>query len=87
MALAHIPISPDPISETKAVLGKMLFEQLERMDPSYDGRSWDDLDGGEQDIYIHAVVSVVRFGEEKISELLAYDDEVSRRNRIVCGRT
>ena len=34
MALAHIPISPDPISETKAVLGKMLFEQLERMDPS-----------------------------------------------------
>ena len=87
MIPTYIPAYTDHMNGTKTELGKILFDQLERMDPSYVHRSWDDLDGGEQYIYIHAIVSVIRFGEERILELLASDNEVSRRRYVACWRT
>jgi len=60
-------------------LGRLLYYHLERLDPSYKERAWDDLPGGEQDVYIGAVRDAILFGEEHVLLLLSDDGAVSGR--------
>lgn len=60
-------------SEAKADLGKMLYDQLESSDLNYK-RRWDQLSVGEQDFYIHTIVSVLELGQDKLAKAVDLDE-------------
>lgn len=72
------PVSAPVRLEAAERLGRLLYYHLERLDPSYEERPWDDLPGSEQDVYIDAIWNVITFGGKDVLLLLPDHSDVSR---------
>ncbi len=73
------PCAPAAVPPEALALARTLYVQLERLDPSYEARLWDDLDGLEQDVYVYAVWNTIALRRDDILKLFACDDAVGRR--------
>lgn len=54
-------------------LGHLLYYHLERLDPSFEARAWEDLPEDERSVYISAIESVIISANNEISILLSGD--------------
>ncbi len=63
-------------------LAQILYEKMERLDPSYDGASWDDLSDLERDLFYFSIDSVLL---ERHDVLRAMKIDITR-NDMVAGR-
>jgi hypothetical protein len=59
-----------------------LYGQLEALDPSYDCRKWEELDGTEQDVYLLGIERVIRFESRAVMLVLANDGCVDGRPKV-----
>lgn len=71
LAMLEVPVEALSLART-------LYGQLERLDPSYETRLWDNLCGSEQDVYIYALWDTLKLSRDTVLNLFARDDEVSR---------
>jgi hypothetical protein len=67
-----------PNSEAEERLGRRLYEELERLDPSDENRSWDGLDPGERDIYLFAIRATIRLEAGAVLRILSDDGIIDR---------
>jgi len=75
-ALSEAPILAR--AEAAERLGQLLYYHLERLDPSYSERGWDDLPADEQHVYVYAIWNVIMLGGNDVLLLLANDDAIGR---------
>jgi hypothetical protein len=75
-------VATDPYADEEVRLGRCLYEQLERLDPSYEMLQWDDLDGAQHSLYILAATTTVRLEAAAAFRILADDGVVDRRPEI-----
>jgi hypothetical protein len=79
MGSAYPEIFP---SEAEERLGRCLYQQLERLDPSYENRKWDDLEGPEQDVYLLAAKSTIRLEADATLRILSDDGIIDWCSKI-----
>ncbi len=69
---------PAEVPIEAVALARTLYGQLERLDPSYETRLWDDLCGSEQDVYIYAIWDTFKLSRDEALKLLTCNNTVSR---------
>ena len=55
----RLALSEDDADSAIWRLARILYERMERLDPSYDGAPWDDLSIPERDVFYFSIYSVL----------------------------